>query len=137
MESRVLITGGAGFIGCNAARHLAAAGATVTALDDLSLGRAGNLPAEIPLIVGDIAEAETWERVPEVDAIVHLAGASSAPMFPDNMAACFHNNVTGFIRLLEWARTHGARRVVYASTSSVYGNVTPPLREDGDLDIPN
>ena len=79
MDSRVLITGGAGFIGNNVARRLAAAGARAVALDDLSLGRPGNLPAEIPLIVGDVAEAETWDRVPRVDAIVHLAGASSAP----------------------------------------------------------
>src|SRR5205823_5094316 len=45
--------------------------------------------------------------------------------------------VIGFIRVLDFARACGARRVVYASTSSVYGNVAPPLREDGELDLPN
>jgi len=137
MRKRLIITGGAGFIGCNVARRLAVAGWQVTAVDDLSLGRAENLPADIPLVVGDVAETDTWRRVPEVDAIVHLAGASSAPMFPDNLAGCFHNNVIGHIRVLEYARQCGARRVVYASTSSIYGNVPPPLTEDGELDVPN
>lgn len=137
MDRSVLVTGGAGFIGSNLSRHLAAAGCRVTVLDDLSLGRASNLPEDVPLITADVARAETWERLPAFDYVVHLAGASSAPMFPDNLAACFDNNVVGFIHLLEHARKHGTRRVVYASTSSVYGNVTPPLREDGPLDIPN
>lgn len=134
---RVWITGGAGFIGCNTARHLTASGWEVLALDDLSLGRRENLPENVGLLVGDVADAGFWEQVPAADAVVHLAGASSAPMFPADLAGCFENNVVGFIRVLEHARKHGARRVVYASTSSVYGNVTPPLREDGDLDIPN
>lgn len=134
---RALITGGAGFIGSNTARHLTAAGWQVTALDDLSLGRASNLPENVPLIRADVADADVWPRVPPADAIVHLAGASSAPMFPGNLADCFQNNVVGFIRVLEWARSVGVRRVVYASTSSVYGNVPPPLREAGPLDIPN
>jgi UDP-glucose 4-epimerase len=137
MEPTVLITGGAGFIGCNLARHLTRAGFAAKAIDDLSLGRGENLPAEFPLTVADVAEADTWRSLPGADAVVHLAGASSAPMFPDHLADCFQNNVVGFIRVLEHARAHGARRVVYASTSSVYGNVRPPLREDGPLDIPN
>ncbi len=137
MQRSALITGGAGFIGCNLARYLSAAGWEVRALDDLSLGRAENLPPEVPLLIGDVAEAETWREAPGTDAIVHLAGASSAPMFPDNLAGCFENNVVGFIRVLEHARACGARRVVYASTSSVYGNVAPPLREAGELDLPN
>jgi UDP-glucose 4-epimerase len=132
-----LITGGAGFIGSNLARHLQRAGYQVTALDDLSLGKRENLPAEVPLISGDVAEAATWERVPAVNAVVHLAGASSAPMFPADICGCFHNNIEGFLRVLEYARLRGASRVVYASTSSIYGNVTPPLREDGEMDIPN
>lgn len=134
---RVLITGGAGFIGSNTARYLHSRGYEVLALDDLSLGRPDNLPLEVPLLVGDVADAALWKRVPAVDAIVHLAGASSAPMFPANLAACFENNVIGCIRVLDHARACGARRVIYASTSSVYGNVEPPLREEGPLDIPN
>lgn len=134
---RVLITGGAGFIGSNLARRLMRQGHEVTALDDLSLGRSGNLPEATPLVVGDVAEAETWSRVPSADAVVHLAGASSAPMFPGRLPECFQNNVTGFIRVLDWAREVGAQRVAYASTSSIYGNVVPPLAEDGPTDIPN
>jgi UDP-glucose 4-epimerase len=137
MQRRVVITGGAGFIGSNLARRLVDAGYETVALDDLSLGRPNNLPEAVSLVQGDVAEPETWERVPPAEFIVHLAGASSAPMFPADLAGCFQNNVIGFIRVLDYARASGSRRVIYASTSSVYGNVTPPLREDGELDIPN
>ncbi len=137
MSQRVLITGGAGFIGCNLARRLARNNYRVQAVDNLFLGRASNLPTEVPLVVGDIAEEPVWGELEPADGIVHLAGASSAPMFPDNLVECYRNNILGFIRVLDFARVCGARRVIYASTSSVYGNVTPPLREDGDLDLPN
>jgi UDP-glucose 4-epimerase len=134
---RVLITGGAGFIGSNLARYLERAGYEAHAVDDLSLGRPENLPDSVALYVGDIAEAGVWEKVPPTDVVVHLAGASSAPMFADNLLDCFRNNILGFIRVLDYARQGGSRRVLYASTSSIYGNVTPPLREDGPVDIPN
>lgn len=134
---RVLITGGAGFIGSNLARHLLRHGVEVVVVDDLSLGKGENLPAEVTLIVGDIAKPEVWQEVPPVDAVVHLAGASSAPMFAGNLTGCYENNIQGFIRVLEFAHGCGARRVAYASTSSIYGNVTPPLREDGPMDLPN
>jgi UDP-glucose 4-epimerase len=137
LNRRILITGGAGFIGCNTARLLLDAGCAVTALDNLSLGDPANLPAGAPLVRADVARAETWQDLAPVDGIVHLAGASSAPMFPDNLAGCFENNILGFVRLLEWARSAGVRRVVFASTSSIYGNVDPPLREEGPIDIPN
>jgi UDP-glucose 4-epimerase len=137
MMRRVLITGGAGFIGNNLSRRLRAGGVEVIALDDLSLGRADNLPKDVPLIRGDVAEEECWRDVPAVDGVVHLAGASSAPMFPNRLANCFQNNIVGFVRVLEYARAAGAKRVVYASTSSVYGNITPPLREEGPVDVPN
>lgn len=137
MQKRALVTGGAGFIGCNTARHLLKHGWQVAAVDNLSLGRPENLPEEVKLHVGGLEEPETWEKIPAADVVIHLGGASSAPMFAENLAGCYRNNVEGFIRVLEWSRAVGATRVVYASTSSVYGNVTPPLREDGPLDIPN
>jgi len=135
--ARTLITGGAGFIGANTARVLLDADHRVFAVDDLSLGRADNLPETVTLRVGDVARPEAWERVVPVEGVVHLAGASSAPMFGGDLAGCFDNNILGFIRTLDYARSCGARRVVYASTSSIYGNAEPPLREDGPIDIPN
>lgn len=134
---RVLITGGAGFIGNNLARRLLAAGHQVSAVDDCSLGWPANLPAEVPLLTGDVSIHSTWEELEPCEAIVHLAGASSAPMFPGNLVECFRNNVLGFLEALEFARAKGVGRVLYASTSSIYGNVTPPLREAGPIEIPN
>lgn len=134
---KVLITGGAGFIGSNLAHYLQVEGRTPIVLDDLSLGRPDNLPADVQLTIGDVARECTWSEVSATDAVVHLAGASSAPMFPDRLSCCFENNIIGFIRVLDYAKALGIRRVVYASTSSVYGNVHPPLQESGPVDIPN
>ena len=79
----VVITGGAGFIGSNLVRYLKARGNEVILIDDLSLGRVDNLPPGIRLIVGDVASAAVWSQISTLDAIVHLAGASSTPMFLD------------------------------------------------------
>ena len=102
----ILITGAAGFIGCNLARWLQERGHAVTGIDNLSFGWRNNLPADIPLIIGDVADARCWQRVPEIETIVHLAGSSSTPMFVDDVVDAFTNNTRGFLRLLEEARGH-------------------------------
>jgi UDP-glucose 4-epimerase len=132
-----LVTGAAGFIGCNVARHLVSHHYTVVTLDNLSLGKAENLPSGIPLVIGDVQDAGVWRSLPPVDAIVHLAGASSTPMFAADLSGSFQNNVTGFLRALEYAQRSAVPRVVYASTSLIYGNVPPPLRESGNVDVLN
>src|SRR5262249_52638234 len=97
----IAVTGGAGFIGSNVVLHLVAAGHPVVAVDSLVRGRATNLPAGVPLVVGDAGVAEVWNGAPEVDLIVHLAGASSTPMFATDLAGSFQNNVIGFLNVLE------------------------------------
>jgi len=131
---RIAVTGGAGFIGCNAARYLQAAGHSVVAIDNLALGVATNLPPEIPLVTGNAESRLVWDRTPEVDLVVHLAGASSTPMFDTDLAGAFANNVMGFMGVLEVARARRIPRVIYASTSLIYGNVTPPLSESGPVE---
>ncbi len=137
MAKRILITGGAGFIGNNVARHLTANGYTVIALDDLSLGRASNLPADILLQTGDVADECVWDAVPDVDSVIHLAGPSSTPMFSSDLIGSFHSKIIGFLRMLEFARRKECRRIIYASSALVYGNAPIPLREEGPLDISN
>jgi nucleoside-diphosphate-sugar epimerase len=134
MTMNIAVTGGAGFIGSNVARYLQEAGHSVVAIDSLALGRADNLPPKIPLVVGDAGSPSVWNEVPDVDLIVHLAGASSTPMFDTDLSGAFGNNVLGFLNVLKVANARGVNRVIYASSSLIYGNVPPPLTESGPVD---
>ena len=130
---RVLITGGAGFIGANLTHHLERLGAHVTVLDDLTTGRTRNLDgADAELVIGSILETELLDRLSaEADAVVHLAARSSVPRSIDDPAATHLANATGTLNVLESARKAGGRHVLTASSSSVYGaNPDLPKREN-------
>lgn len=120
---RVLITGGAGFIGANLTHHLEYLGAAVTVLDDLSTGRTRNLDgADAELVIGSILEPDLVGRLAaDADAIVHLAARSSVPRSIDNPVATHEVNATGTLMVLEAARRTDAGHVIVASSSSVYG----------------
>ena len=132
---RVLVTGGAGFIGANACRTLAAHPdiERVVALDDLSTGYADNLagvPAE--LVKGSILDRPLLtELVSTVDAVVHLAARPSVPRSLADPVASHEVNATGTLHVLEACRRTGTY-LVGASSSSVYGSV-PDLPKHEDL----
>jgi UDP-glucose 4-epimerase len=132
---RVLVTGGAGFIGSNLCRLLSSAGADLrcTVLDDLSTGSARNLDGlDVELVEGSILDPELLTRlVPGVEAVVHLAALPSVPRSVKDPVASWDVNATGTLRVLEAARSVGAH-VVVASSSSVYG-ATPGLPKHEDL----
>ncbi len=123
---RVLVTGGAGFIGSNLCRRLEQQVFIddIVVLDDLSTGTRQNLtdcPA-VELIEGSIVNADDLETaVKGVDAIVHLAARPSVPRSLADPMATHHVNATGTMMVLEAARRHGMPHVVVASSSSVYG----------------
>jgi UDP-glucose 4-epimerase len=131
---RVLVTGGAGFIGANLCRRLvdtAGVGA-VRALDDLSTGREANLAGvDVALTVGSILDEPTLRKAADgAEAIVHLAARPSVPRSLADPLASHLANATGTVMVLEAARRTGAH-VVVASSSSVYGaNPTLPKHED-------
>jgi UDP-N-acetylglucosamine/UDP-N-acetylgalactosamine 4-epimerase len=130
----VLVTGGAGFIGSHLVDALAAAGASVRVLDDLSSGRRENLAGSakaIDFVEGDIRDVETCRRACRGSEIVfHLAAVGSVPRSMKDPAHTLAVNVGGTANVLTGARDAGARRVVYASSSSVYGDSeTLPKRE--------
>lgn len=127
---KVLVTGGAGFIGSNFC-NLNKANYQVTALDNLFLGDKTNLDSDIRFIEGDACSMDDLNKVGPVDYVVHLAGTSSAPMFMDDgFINGYVNSVKSFVTVLEWARINGVKKVIYASTSSLYGNNPLPLTED-------
>jgi UDP-glucose 4-epimerase len=124
-----LITGGAGFIGSHLAERLLGEGARVRILDNFSTGGPGNLPFSkryrdrLELVEGDIRDLATLERLSQgVEVIFHQAAMRSVPRSVDDPLGAHDNNVTGTIYVLEAARRAGVRRVVYASSSSVYGD---------------
>ena len=141
---RVLITGGAGFIGSHLAEALLAEGHAVTALDDLSTGRRANVAAlvELPefrLEVGSVLDRAHCERVVAgTDLVVHLAAAVGVKLVFEQPIETIERNVRGTEHVLAAAVRHG-RKVFLASTSEVYGKEArvdgAPFRETDDLTL--
>ena len=140
MNSVFVVTGGAGFIGSHLAERLLREHpqATVRVLDDFSSGSEANLPFAPPagrrleIVRGDIRDLATVERALAGAAVVfHQAALRSVPRSVDDPLGTNDHNVTGTLHVLEAARRQRVKRVVYASSSSVYGDRPElPKRED-------
>jgi nucleoside-diphosphate-sugar epimerase len=131
----VLVTGGAGFVGSHIAAGMAAAGARVRVLDDLSTGHRENLEAiggEVDFIQASLADEATARRALEdVELVFHEAAIPSVPRSINNPRETHNACVEATFSLLMAARERGVRRVVYAASSSVYGNQpTLPKKEE-------
>jgi UDP-glucose 4-epimerase len=134
---KILITGGAGFVGSNAANWFSKNGYDVVAMDNLYLGWEKNVEPQVTFINGDVNKQTDLEKVGPVDYVIHLAASSSAPMFTDDLGGAVTNNVNGHIQVMEYARRVGAKKMLFASTSSIYGNNPIPLTEDQTVSPPN
>jgi UDP-glucose 4-epimerase len=130
---KVVVTGGAGFIGANLCRTLAAAGHEAVAFDDLSTGFATNLDGvDATLVEGTILDPAALDRVlAGAGAVVHLAARPSVPRSIADPLASHEVNATGTMQVLEAVRRQSVAQVVVASSSSVYGaNPAIPKVED-------
>lgn len=130
---RVLVTGGAGFIGTNLVHHLASAGGyRLHVLDNLSAGQeAPDLPSSVEFRRADFTDREAMATsLAKVDAVVHLAALSGVIDSIADPRPSFAVNVMGTFQLLELARNAGVRRIVNASTGgALLGEVIPPIDE--------
>ncbi len=122
---KYLITGGAGFIGSNIARQLADRGEQVRIMDDFSSGRRENvadLPDSVEIIEGDIRDYPTVETaVKGIDYVLHQAALPSVPRSIKDPLTSNAVNVDGTLNVLEAAKNAGVKKLVFASSSSVYG----------------
>ncbi len=132
----ILVTGGAGFIGSHIARSLAENGERVRVLDNLSSGRSDNLggiAGEIEVIEGDLRDAEVVARaVDGCEVVYHQAAVPSVPRSVADPRTSLDAGITGTLNVLLAARDRGARRVVFASSSSIYGD-TPVMPKHEDM----
>lgn len=136
-DQRVVVTGGAGFIGANLVRRLlrTAGISSVVVIDDLSTGTLANLEGvdgDLEVVVGSILDdAALDQAMAGAAAVVHLAALGSVPRSVAHPVASHHANATGTLVVLEAARRHGGLYTAVASSSSVYGaNPVLPKHED-------
>jgi UDP-N-acetylglucosamine/UDP-N-acetyl-alpha-D-glucosaminouronate 4-epimerase len=127
---RYLVTGGAGFIGSNIVDELVRRGASVTVLDDLSAGKESNLTGvrdKIDLHVGSITDLPTTQKACQgADYVIHLAALTSVPRSVKDPIESNSVNIDGTLHVLVAARDAKVKRLVYAASSSAYGE-TPTL----------
>jgi len=161
---KVLVTGGAGFIGSNLANSLVneveedktsyrtskgpavetnesrfkdesdVRGCIVIALDDLSLGIPSNLSKKVRFVNGSVMNYDlVLELTKDCDYIFHQAALSSSPMFVDDPRQGIEVNVMGFMNVMEAARRNKVKKVIYASSSSLYNGLPTPYRESDNI----
>lgn len=128
MTNKILITGGAGFIGSNLCEYFLNLGATITCLDNFATGHRHNIKPfldhpQFTLIEGDIRDLETCHRAcAGQDYVLHQAALGSVPRSINDPITSNDVNVSGFLNMLVAARDAGVKRFVYAASSSTYGD---------------
>jgi nucleoside-diphosphate-sugar epimerase len=135
-----VVTGAGGFIGSHLVEHLVASGHTVTAVDDFSTGKRENIDrwlGRIRFIEGSVcSESVCADAVRGADYVLHEAALASVPRSISTPAATHEANATGTLNLLIAARDAGVRRVVYAASSSAYGNTAELPKHEAMPSLP-
>lgn len=133
--SKYLVTGGAGFIGSHLARHLVNEGHEVVVLDNLSTGRRENfadVADKLRFVEGSITELETVRGCCQgVDCVFHQAALPSVPRSVADPLTSDEHNIGGTLRVFWGAHLEGVRRVVYAASSSIYGDTEELPKHEG------
>ena len=124
MTKKILVTGGAGYIGSHTAKRLHQSGFTPVVLDDLTLGH--EWAARFgPFVRGSIADSDLVKRTihqHQIEAVIHFAASSSVGESVTNPRKYVHNNVFGTVSLLDAMLEAGVKRIVFSSTAATYGN---------------
>jgi UDP-glucose 4-epimerase len=131
---RVLVTGGAGYIGSVTAERLLGAGHAVAVLDNLSRGHRGAVPSGVRLVVGDVRDRALVTgllREERIDCVMHFSAASLVGESMQDPGEYFGNNVVGMVELLRSMVATGVGRIIFSSTAATYGEPAKvPITED-------
>ena len=133
MGSKILVTGGAGYIGATAARLLLKHGHEVTVLDNLSQGHREAVPVKARLVIADLADQETLSTLfkeSKFDAVMHFAASALVGESMQKPEKYFRNNVMSTLNLLECCAANGVSRLVFSSTCAIFGDPETPFIEE-------
>ena len=137
MKTLALVTGGAGFIGSHIVDRLLADGYRVRVLDNFSTGKRENLPEsdDLDIMTGDVGSFDDVHKaMKDVELVFHEAAIASVPKTINDPLGSHQTNYVGTLNVLEAARQQGTKRVVFASSAAVYGDLPElPKREDMPL----
>lgn len=145
---KILVTGGAGYIGSHTAVELLDSGYKLAILDNLSNSKIESLN-RIKEITGkdfefyqaDLLDRDSLEEIfkeNKIDAVIHFAGLKAVGESVENPLIYYHNNISGTINLLEVMNKHSVKKIVFSSSATVYGNPKSlPIREDFELSVTN
>ena len=129
-----LVTGGAGYIGSHVVSNLQQAGVPVVVVDDLSTGLRGFVPDGVPFVEGSLLDASLVEKTLRehvVTGVIHIAGFKFAGISVEKPLHTYEQNVTAMMSLLAAMNTVGVKKIVFSSSSSVYGNAASGLVLEG------
>jgi UDP-glucose 4-epimerase len=133
MKKKILVTGGAGYIGSHTIKQLGETDYDIVVYDNLSTGNAKNITYG-KLTVGDLADREQLDRVfaeHEFDAVIHFAASISVPESVVSPLAYYSNNTANALNLLHCCQKFGVNKFIFSSTAAVYGQPTDrPITED-------
>lgn len=132
--ARVLVSGGAGYIGSHAVRTLCDAGHDVAVLDNLSAGHAAAVPAGVPLIRADMHDTAAVARAlvdHQAEAVMHFAAWLDVGASVRDPLGYYHNNVTGTLSVLDAMRQAGVRQFIFSSTCAIYGEPAHVPMDEG------
>jgi nucleoside-diphosphate-sugar epimerase len=136
--TKVLVTGGAGFIGSHLCEGLIARGLQVRVLDNLSYGRRKWVPRTAEFMEGDIRDPDACRRgAAGVHGVFHLAAMSRSGASQKLIELCTASNIVGTQNMLLAARDAGVKRFIYSGSSTYYGSRPPPHRESDPPDLLN
>ena len=136
--NKILVTGGAGFIGSAVAKRLINLGYDVITIDNLSTGKLENIPEKCQYIIGDVFDESVLAEIEKdnFSAIIHIAGQSSGEVSFENPIYDLNTNTKSTLLLLEMARKNGCKKFIYASSMAVYGEHKEEFVDENSVPLP-